>query len=364
MRQYFDPAVSDAQMAVLAPALMDATQRFDPVATRRILLRRGINPNGIVPFMYRPLDVRWLYWDGETKLLDEKRPEFKRNGFEGNMWLEARQRIVTDFDRGLFTTALADNLGAGCSNYFPLYLAPDITSNGARRESLSGRARAYLAAVGAGAETLFYHALAVLHAPAYRTANAGALRQDWPRLPPPPAAALAASAALGRQVGALLDVRQPVPGVTHGAIAAALRPLGTMRHRAGAHEQLDSAAGHFGLRARWGTRAHGTVMPGNGRTSPTPDLPGHLDVWLNDDACWGAVPAAVWATTLGGYPVLKKWLSYRAAPVLARDLRLDEVQEFTRLVRRLATLRALAPALDAAYAGGPAASVGVAPQPG
>jgi hypothetical protein len=62
------------------------------------------------------------------------------------------------------------------------------------------------------------------------------------------------------------------------------------------------------------------------------------------------VPAAVWATTLGGYPVLKKWLSYRAAPVLGRDLHLAEVQEFTRLVRRLAALLALAPALDAAYA--------------
>ena len=40
-------------------------------------------------------------------------------------------------------------------------------------------------------------------------------------------------------------------------------------------------------------------------------------MWLNDEACWAAVPTAVWATTLGGYPVLKKWLSYRAAPVPA-----------------------------------------------
>ena len=62
------------------------------------------------------------------------------------------------------------------------------------------------------------------------------------------------------------------------------------------------------------------------------------------------MPAAVWATTLGGYPVLKKWLSYRAAPVLARDLLLSEVQEFIRLVRRLAALLVLAPTLDAAYA--------------
>ncbi len=28
---------------------------------------------------------------------------------------------------------------------------------------------------------LFFHALAILHAPAYREENAGALRMDWPR---------------------------------------------------------------------------------------------------------------------------------------------------------------------------------------
>ena len=92
------------------------------------------------------------------------------------------------------------------------------------------------------------------------------------------------------------------------------------------------------------------MLPGAGTTTPTPDAPDLLDIWLNEEACWGRVPAAVWATTLGGYPVLKKWLSYRAAPELARDLLLSEVQEFARLVRRLAALLALAPALDTAYA--------------
>lgn len=241
----------------------------------------------------------------------------------------------------------------GSASGFPLYLGPDITSNGARRPNLSHRATEYLAEAGATPDTLFYHALAVLHAPAYRTQNAGALRQDWPRLPLPAApAALLASAALGRQVAALLDVRRPVPGVTHGAVAPELRPLGAPQRRPGApDDQLHPAEGHFALRAQWGTRANGTVLPGKGRTTPTPGRETtHLDVWLNDEACWAAVPTAVWATTLGGYPVLKKWLSYRAAPVLGRDLTADEVQEFMRLVRRLAALLALAPALDAVYA--------------
>ena len=39
--------------------------------------------------------------------------------------------------------------------------------------------------VGADVEDLFHHVLAVLHAPAYREANAGALRMEWPRIPGP-----------------------------------------------------------------------------------------------------------------------------------------------------------------------------------
>ena len=36
-----------------------------------------------------------------------------------------------------------------------------------------------------------------------------------------------------------------------------------------------------------------------------------LDIHLNDRAFWRNVPAAVWTYRLGGYQVLKKWLSYR-----------------------------------------------------
>jgi predicted helicase len=51
----------------------------------------------------------------------------------------------------------------------------------------------------------FYHSLALLHSPAYRHENAGALRQDWPRIPLPDSKELLlASAALGRKIAALL----------------------------------------------------------------------------------------------------------------------------------------------------------------
>jgi hypothetical protein len=35
------------------------------------------------------------------------------------------------------------------------------------------------------------------------------------------------------------------------------------------------------------------------------------DVYLNDVAYWKGIPARVWDYTIGGYQVIKKWLSYR-----------------------------------------------------
>ena len=60
-----------------------------------------------------------------------------------------------------------------------------------------------------------------------------------------------------------------------------------------------------------------------------------VDVYLNDRAYWRNVPTAVWNYKLGGYQVLKKWLSYRERKVLGRALRPEEVQHFTDTARRI-----------------------------
>jgi hypothetical protein len=74
-----------------------------------------------------------------------------------------------------------------------------------------------------------------------------------------------------------------------------------------------------------------------------------FDVYLNDVAFRRGVPARVWAYTLGGYQVMKKWLSYRERNLLGRGLTLDEVTEVSHMARRIAALLLLQPALDANY---------------
>ena len=60
------------------------------------------------------------------------------------------------------------------------------------------------------------------------------------------------------------------------------------------------------------------------------------DVYLNDHVFWRNVPVAIWEYKLGGYQVLKKWLSYREQDVLERLLKPEEVLYFSEIVRRIA----------------------------
>jgi hypothetical protein len=75
-----------------------------------------------------------------------------------------------------------------------------------------------------------------------------------------------------------------------------------------------------------------------------------VDVFLNERAYWRCVPLRVWRYTIGGYQVMKKWLSYRERPLLGRDLRAQEARHVSDMARRIAALLLLEPALDANYA--------------
>ena len=369
--EYFNKSLSHEDIARRYPSVMKTTARFDARAVRETLLARG-GPDeaGFMRFAYRPFDTRWMYWEAETKLLDEKRAEYRPHVFAGNLWLEARERDAKEgFSRGTFVRHLADNFGNGLSNFFPVWLRNDggieTSTPDPRRVNLANAAQRYLNRLNANVEDLFHYVLAVLHDPTYRAANAGALRMEWPRIPLPgwpdgdaadAAETLAQSAARGRELARLLDPDTSVPGVTQGNIRPEIASIAVPattdgRNMSGADFALTAGWGHYG--------SGGAVMPGKGRLEErafTPDeqatfegathaSPLHsrttFDIYLNGRAYWRNVPAAVWRYKLGGYQVLKKWLSYREQSILARPLTPAEVQHFTDTARRIAAILAL-----------------------
>ena len=72
-------------------------------------------------------------------------------------------------------------------------------------------------------------------------------------------------------------------------------------------------------------------------------------MYLNSLAYWKNIPARVWEYTIGGYQVIKKWLSYREREILGRALKMDEARAVTDTARRVAAILLMEPALDANY---------------
>ena len=319
----------------------------------------------LIRYTYRPFDTRWLYWEVREKLVDRPRPEYKPHVFEGNLWLSAVPRLRRDSTEpqvGITTHLASLHLNEWGASMFPVWLLNEgmeaELGGGAKcRPNLSVAAQRYLDHLRLGVEDLFHYVLAVLHDPSYRQANAGALRMEWPRIPLPgwpdgdiPRAAeeLTSSAARGRELAALLDSETPVAGVTTGALRPEMAAIAVPSTTDGGKMAGDD----FSVTASWGHFGQGqAVMPGQGRvveraytaeeraalgnSAVAPLGETTFDIYLNDRAYWRNVPAAVWTYKLGGYQVLKKYLSYRESAVLDRPLKPEEVQHFTNTARRI-----------------------------
>ena len=363
--EYFNVALSHDAIARRYPSAMKNTSGFNARSVRDARLARG-GPDeaGFVHHAYRPFDNRWLYWEADGGLLRRPVGDYRPHVFKGNRWLCNAQHIRKGAAEP--QTSVTQYIGARHliergANWFPAWLRDDgLDDDGTgRRPNLSVAAQRYLDRLGASVEDLFHHVLATLHDPAYREANAGALRMEWPRIPLPgwpdgeaegAAAALAASAARGRTLAQLLDSDTPVRGVTEGTLRSEIAAIAVPTTLDGHHMTGDD----FALTAGWGHYGSGdAVMPGQGRLVERPYTPEEraamgnglpmlgettFDIYLNARAFWRNIPAHVWTYKLGGYQVLKKWLSYREREILGRMLTPEDVQHFTDTARRIGAI--------------------------
>ena len=365
---YFDDALSHEEIERRYPAAMRNTTsvRLDARMVRNVRLARGRPDDAtFLRCAYRPFDNRWLYWEADSGLLARPRPDYRPHVFAGNLWFSAAQHLRkgSSEPQACITEHICQlHLIERSASLFPAWLHGDGVENGGdtvRRANLSGAAQRYLDRLGASVEDLFHHVLATLHDPAYRQTNAGALKMEWPRIPlpgwpdgavPEAAESFAESTARGRELARLLDSDAPVPGITEGTLrteTAAIAVPATVDNR-------NMSGNDFAVTAGWGHYGSAdAVMPGQGRVverAYTPDERAAMgatlstlgettfDIYLNTRAFWRNVPAAIWTYKLGGYQVLKKWLSYRESSILDRPLSPEEVQHFTDTARRIGAI--------------------------
>lgn len=377
MQTYFDPSIDWAAFQLMGNPLAKNASRFNARNARtRALATGAFHDKQIVRYIVRPFDVRHAYYTSVRPIWNEPRPQLWAQFSGGNQFLMTRKSGVADPEGPpvLFTRCLGDNdAQRGHSYYLPLQKHEPGMLAGATSANLSARARAWLSDLGlpdpdtdaTATAAPWHHALAITYAPQYLGDNADGVAIDWPRIPlPAQRALLDTSVALGRRVAALLDTETDVLGVTSGTVGQHLRVLGGI------------SSPDLSVKAGWGSRdAKGRVNPGRGKTE-TRDwteaerdalrlgfadeeiheargfalLGRAVDVYLNDSTFWCGVPEAAWDYVIGGYLVIKKWLSYREEAILGRPLTKDEARDVTAMVRRLTALVLMSDRLDANYA--------------
>ena len=396
MQAYFDNDIDWDEYKALDYGLTKPQARFDPKKSRtKLRSAEGYSEDRLRRYEIRPFEKRWCYYSPVRPLWNEPRPSLWSQCWEGNSFFVSRLRTASD-DEGTpsyFVTGLSDDhLIAPDASCFPIRLRKkkspskkDVKTQHFAFDSvdpltanLSPRFRDYLKAIDfpdpdSDAELAgvpWMHALAITFSPFYLSENADGVRQDWPRIPfPKDRARLLSSAGLGQTIASLLDSDQQVTGVTTGTIRSELRAMGVVESSASPPPNLNITAG-------WGHAGKdGVTMPGPGVSKErqysaqerdaieagaavmglSPEVAfarlgmRTCDAYLNGTAYWKNVPLEVWEYRIGGYQVVKKWLSYREGKLLGRALMVEEAEYITDVVRRIAAILLLGPALDENY---------------
>lgn len=403
MVDYYDLEADWDSLKLSVPALTKNAARFEArKARRKITQAEQFEASHLVRYALRPFDNRWAYYSPTRPLWNEPRPELWNQYAGGTQFLMSRPAGVAQPEGvPLFLTrALGDNdFLRGHAYYIPLQLRPPAEKKkkhhadqhsllpeaksviAPQTANLSPSARNYSTSLGFqenseaedASNALWLHILAIGYCSAYLTENPDGISQDWLRIPLPDSrATILASAQLGHQIAMLLDTESPVKCVTDGELRAELKPIASITRVGGGHLEETEIP----LTAGWGhSTKDGATMPGKGKLVGRPFSKAELnaikhganemdlsekealtqigestcDVYLNEVAYWSNVPIKVWEYTIGGYQVIKKWLSYREEPLLGRTLTKDEVRYVQEVARRIAAILLLGPALNANY---------------
>ncbi len=391
LNDYLDASITNDQIKAMAPRFMKSSGEFDAEKTRnRLKGNIQYDSSNISRYLFKPLDTRLAYLDPDIQpLFSRPSPELLRQrGIQDNSFFITRDTADKSPEGSpfYFSRLICDyDCISGHARHFPLQFIPlgNKSSNNATlfdigefqdttpKANLSDTARAYLSELGIAdpdqniesAALIWMHALAIGYSPAYLEENADGIRQDFPRVPlPDRRESLISSANLGRQIAALLDPETLVAGVTSGKPRPELKSIAVVSRVSTGN--LDPNV-DFALTAGWGHAGqNGVTMPGRGKVSDRPYTseeqtaiaevieqlgPASHDIYLNDIAYWKNIPDRVWNYTIGGYQVIKKWLSYREQELLGRSLKQEEVMEVTQMARRIAAILLLEPELDANY---------------
>ena len=291
-------------------------QDWKVALAQKDLLDSGPTREKVTPILYRPFDVRYTYYTGQSRGFQcRPRSEVMRHMLVGqNLALHlCRQTVSPNWQHCLVTNLITDDCYVSNKTrergyMHPLFLYPspenvDLFSQLEPQVRQPNLNPALLSAL-AGAygkqptpEEIFHYVYSVLYAPAYREKYTEFLRMDFPRVPFTANFELFGRlAALGDRLTALHLLNSP---------------------------ELDPPACRF--------EGQGEGRVGRGKQDGLHYVPAEERVYINAGQYFAPVPARVWAYQVGGYQVCEKWLKDRRD----RRLELNDIQTYCRIVTAL-----------------------------
>lgn len=389
IKMYYDTSITWEELKTLKTGLTEDASGFEAKKVRlKVQKSEGFQQNNIIRYLLRPFEVRWCYYSKISPLWNRSRPDLWSQCWEGNSFLISRFKSAKTDEGSPFYFAIGlsdDHLLSPDASCFPIRLRTKLTENKTASlfntqefidttltANLSEKSRQYLNQLGINnldenienASLIWLHTLAIGYSPLYLGENADGIRQDFPRIPLPNSQELLIkSAQLGQVIASLLDTENPVIGVTKKPTSA-LQKIALISCTDGGN--LNPDKGDLIINVGWGHGGkNGVTMPGKGKAIArqyttaemiliSPEMRKLLgtttyDIYLNDRAYWQNIPARVWEYTIGGYQVIKKWLSYREEKLLGRGLTIAEVQEVSEMTRRITAIILLESDLDDNY---------------
>ena len=287
------------------------------------LVDSGPSQNRISPILYRPFDVRYTYYTGNSRGFHCMPRSAVMDEFVGKNNIGIVTSRLTkgeDFAHVIATKYMTEVIGMSpvTSNngfLFPLWLhggdADLLSGTIGRRANFSQdfvQSISVIAHREPEPEEVLAWIYAVLHVPSYRTRYVDFLRRDFPRIPLPSSRELFETlVAIGRELIALHVMEQKQPRIT----------------------RFDVAGSNEVVKVRW--------VPGDD---------GKGRVYINDAQFFDGVPQGVWDTHIGGYRVAEKWLRDRRQ----RQLSFEDVMHYHEVIAALARMLELQAQLNVSVA--------------
>ena len=261
------------------------------------------NQDKIVPFIYRPFDNRYTYFD--NKLVWRPRTNTMKHFIIGvNIGLIVPKQLAPDEDAGAYVTRYVGGhktFSAFNSNYyFPLYL---YTEDGTKTPNLNKEIVDKIEKIvdEASPENIFDYIYAVLHSPSYREKYKEFLKIDFPRIPYPK------------------DVKSFKNLITLGAELRSLHLLESPK-----------------------VNQFITTYSIDGSNIVEKVFYKDSGVFINKDQYFGKVPESAWNFYIGGYQPAQKWLKDRKG----RELTNENIEHYQKIIVALVETNKLMSEID------------------